>query len=61
MFTTTRLVDGFSGHQSSQVLYLSAVTVEPAAVTGWTFEEAVAEDGLDGVQADGAGLRQTDL
>lgn len=42
-------------------LYLSAFTVEPAAVTGWTFEEAVAEDGLDGVQADGAGLRQTDL
>lgn len=41
--------------------HLHAVTVEPAAVAARTLEEAVAEDGLDGVQADGAGLRQTDL
>lgn len=28
-------------------------------MAGWTLEDGVAEDGLDGVQADGAGLRQT--
>lgn len=30
-------------------------------MTARTLEEAVAEHGLDGVQADGAGLRQTEL
>lgn len=35
--------------------------MKPAAVTARTLEEAVAEDGLDGVQADGAGLRQAEL
>lgn len=35
--------------------------MEPAAVTARTLEEAVAEDGLDGVQADGAGLREAEL
>lgn len=47
--------------QSCLVLHLHAVTVEPAAVTGRTFEDSVAKNGLDGVQADGTGLRQTEL
>lgn len=43
------------------ITHLHAVTVEPAAVTGRTFEDSVAKNGLDGVQADGTGLRQTEL
>lgn len=42
-------------------MHLHAVTVEPAAVTGRTFEDGVAKNGLDDVQADGTGLRQTEL
>ncbi len=41
--------------------YLHTVPVEPAGVAGWTFEDGVTEDGLDGVQTDGAGLRQTEV
>lgn len=41
--------------------YLHTVPVEPAGVAGWTFEDGVAEDGLNGVQTDGARLRQTEV
>lgn len=45
----------------TESLYLHTVPVEPAGVAGGTFEDGVAEDRLDGVQADGAGLRQTEV
>lgn len=48
-------------HTHTHTLYLHTLSVEPAGVAGRTFEDGVAEDGLDGVQADGAGLRQTEL
>lgn len=35
--------------------------MEPAGVARRTLEDGVAEQRLDGVQADGAGLRQTEL
>lgn len=44
-----------------QSLHLHTLSVEPAGVAGRTLEDGVAEQRLDGVQADGAGLRQTEL
>lgn len=44
-----------------QSLHLHTLSVEPAGVAGWTLEDGVAEQRLDGVQADGAGLRQTEV
>lgn len=41
--------------------YLHTVPVEPARMAGRTFEDGVGQDGLDGVQTDGAGLRQTEV
>lgn len=41
--------------------YLHTLPVEPAGVAGRTLEERVAEERLDGIQADGAGLRQAEL
>lgn len=35
--------------------------MEPAGVATRTLEDGVAEQRLDGVQADGAGLRQTEV
>lgn len=41
--------------------HLHTLSVEPAGVAGWTLEDGVAEERLDGIQADGAGLRQAEL
>jgi len=40
---------------------LHTVPVEPAGVAGRTLEDREAEDGIDGVQTDRAGLRQTEV
>lgn len=41
--------------------HLHTVPVEPAGVAGRTLEDGIGQDRVDGVQTDGAGLRQTDV
>lgn len=43
------------------MLHLHTVSVEPAGMAGWTLEDGVGQNRVDGVQTDGAGLRQTEV